>query len=257
MATLQPENSLHKELLLTKDGFIRYCHQTGGDDESLLTEYLDESFLLAIEKEELIFPLLEETNEDTGIVTTYYSPFQIVIILALRENIVDKEGNLRDPDNIIWQEERGTRFIKWQGQSSVNIENKAEEEYLCKTFHQFLLFLHSFGLNHKYEHPDLSRMYTFLPQLHYDFSTVTEQSLNSFNITIEDLKSLRRIIGSQGMFIDPLKDWYEYIEKHPTYKKDLLRGNAASAQRCYEVCGLISSILEIVTKEKKRSLTRS
>ncbi|HRH23101.1 MAG TPA: hypothetical protein PK295_00505 [Candidatus Magasanikbacteria bacterium] len=256
METLQSEQN-SKDQLLTEDQFIQYCRTAGVYDEIALLRNFDEIFLKALRKDGLISPIFEQKNE-SGIID-YYSKFQVFIVLALRVNIVDADGNLRDPQNIEWQIERKQRHLRWCQTGFLYLDVASSGIFncleICKKFHRFLLFLQSCNLtDDRYELVEKRRMYVGLPPLHYDFSSLTEESLNSFGITVEDLKLLRSQIGSEARYIDPLKEWYLYVEKHPQTKKDLLRGEAAFAQRCYEICDIITLVLAKITGEEPRSL---
>jgi hypothetical protein len=258
METLQPEQS-PKDQLLTKDKFVYYCRTAGVHDTLHLLRNLDENFLLALQKDSLISPIFEDVEDGSGRSVSYYSRFQIFIPLALSENIVDSEGDLRDPENMEWQLEQGSRYMRWRKTAFLHLNQASSvgSSYLevCKKFHQFLLLILTLKIHDRHEDPHKARLYTDLPPLSYDFSPITEESLSAFSLNVNDLKQLRLQIGFCGREIDPLKAWGEYVDKHPQKKKDLLLGEAALAQRCYEICDLITSVLEVVTGEKPRSLT--
>lgn len=256
MKTLQPYK-IKKDQLLTKDQFIYYCRTAGVHDQIVLLRNFDDLFLEALHKDGLIAPIVQEVNGTETV--EYYSRFQIFIPIALRVNIVDADGNLRNPDDIDWQLERKQRYIRWCQTAFLYLDIKSPSIFdypdLCKKFHRFVLLLHSLNLTReRAELVEKSRLYVDLPSLHYDFSSITAETLPSFDLNVEDLRLLRLHIGSEARYVDPLKEWYSYIKKHPQTKKDLLRGEAALAQRCYEICDLITLVLEKAAGEKPQSL---
>lgn len=108
--------------------FKRYCEQ---DEMSSVkvTRHIPEDFLPACKKDGLIMPIVEreeEMKQKDGTVTTYtaryYSPFQIYLVSAFVNNVVNEEGVLQDPENLDWQKQQGARYIKWSDSSSFLVQ---------------------------------------------------------------------------------------------------------------------------------------
>ena len=268
---------IKKEQLLSKEAFIRYCISDEASIHTTTKLDIDQKFLKAAEKDGFIKPLLrlkEKVKQRDGTekleTVNYYSPFQIYLVLELSKNIVDDDGYLRSPSHLDWQKEKGFRWVSWGGGGmSLTIDRKRQWKrnikfasenlpLFCDYFHRFLAFIHSFELkpNHLREIEE-RRFFSRLPSLAYNFEPLKDNGvklLKSYKLNIKILNLIRKEVAELATRIDPLEHWYYYIKRHPQFRKDLLKGDAALAQELYRIYDLLTTIVEVVTGKKTKPL---
>lgn len=270
MKNSKEERPIIKEQLLKEDRFIEYCNFDAYRKRKLGT-LINLDFLRAIENEGLLSPLLKQKETTTThdgkeekITVNYYSPFQIFMVAILSRNVVDS-GHLRSPDTLEWQKQEGHHFISWGESSAFNtklIKDKKELNYfsLYKFFHNFLRLLHSLEQTRDYDYIKQNRQRYFsseYPHLNFDFRLVEKNIIKILSIYKLDIEKLNKIRAHVGLFaneIDPLGQWYYYLEKHPQTRKDQLKGAAILAQELYRLCDLIVDTVEMATGEKQKPL---
>jgi len=96
-----------------------------------------------------------------------------------------------------------------------------------------------------------------LPSLAYNFEPLKDNGvklLKSYKLNIKILNLLRKEVAELATRIDPLEHWYYYIKRHPQFRKDLLKGDAALAQELYQIYDLLTTIVEVVTGKKAKPL---
>ncbi|MGB9726690.1 MAG: hypothetical protein ACPLXB_01175 [Minisyncoccia bacterium] len=270
------KSEIKKEQLLSEQAFINYCNYDEANIHGVRISRLDidQRFIKAAEKDGFIKPLLklkelvkrEDGNEKLEIVK-YYSPFQVYLVLALSKNIIDDDGYLRSPADLEWQKEKGFRWVSWGWSGHSLIMDKKRQwsrkmefatdnlPLFCDYFHRFLTFLHTLEL--KPEHFREFEERRQLPSLTHNLEPLRNNGLKllkSYKLDIKILNLLRKSVGDFAVSIDPLEHWYYYIKRHPQFRKDLLKGDAALAQRLYEIYDLLTEIVEIVTGKKSEPL---
>lgn len=269
--------------LLPEWGFIHFCNEDQANSYAWGRMDISEQFLRAAEKDNLIKPLLQvqgkirqnDGTEKEGLVN-YYSPHQIYLLAELKHNILDEDGNLRAPDTINWYTERPKeqrpRYISWgRGMSfwADNPKKRDEDEdnlwigahLLSEYLHNFLELLHSFEQpkgEERYSMPEEKRRYwSNAPILEYNFESLKSSGkklLKTYGLDEKKLIILRRNIGQFAEMVDPLAHWYYYIERHPEWKKDLLKGDASLAQEIYRLYDLLTEVWEVVAKQKSKPI---
>lgn len=263
-------NGLFKAQLLHESAFIRYCNDTYlGQDHKL---NLTEKFLRAANKEELIKPLLQErvqeiTPEGKKKVRTikYYSPHQLFMVVGLRKNII-KGGKLSSDRKLMWGPAE-YRSIVWgdsyhysvfaDSGKPVGSSLQIDVPNFANDFHNFVLLLHSQPRLEPYsfEQDERRRYFTLAPDARFNLKAVRKEgSLKNFDLNTEKLDHLRAAIGSLAAKIDPLEYWYDYMKKHPQFRKDKLKGEALIAQELYLTEQLVSDVLANATGEIQPSL---
>lgn len=251
----------HIDQLYTQDAFLSFCNDDHFNSHGRkLGVKITSEFLTACEKDEFIVPVYVQDK------IRYYSPFQIFLVAELCHNIVDEEGFLRDAGmmDLAYQKEHETRYINWGGQSAFNIDNRITEKdkkskipnqfTLMKDFNNFVTCLHTFqtarGTNNwNYEK---QRLYRHAPQIQFDFSKELDlkKILKEYKLDIAKLKILIKVVGNLALHIDPMEQWFNYIHKHPTLRKDELKGMASVAQELYNICDIAKELVE-ATEQKE------
>jgi hypothetical protein len=262
---------ISRDSLYTEDSFIHYCNLDEFSSPKFF-EPINEGFLRAAEKDELIVPLVIEKQirkledgTETEVDVRFYSPFQIFLVAALIRNIVDEDGNLRSPDNQQWQKEQNTRYVKWSDTSEFWVDHykakKSEEPdqlgnyfSLADDFHKALQLIHSLPPEDSYElMRDKGRLFTRMPNFAYDLSPVKKSKASYLEQYELDSKKLKRVIanvGSLAMHIDPLERWLYYLQRHARERRDQLKGLAAVSQDLYGFCDIGYEILDAAYEEK-------
>lgn len=246
---------LRTDNLLKKEEFIIYLTRDATGHDSKLGAMFYDPFLNALMEEGLLLPITSEKGVD------YFSPFQIFLIFATSENSLNADGRIAYTETPSYETNgRTIRLIGWCGSAIPELEKGSERYTPWKFAHDltnFLKLLHSLPIKNRYKDKSYQkRLYTTLPEINYDFSGVGQKTIEQHSLTVEMLRGLRNTIGFFAQSVDPLSEWYEYVKKHPLKRKDLLKGGAARAQRCYELCDLIGEYIEHVTGEKQGSLYR-
>ncbi|MDP3296840.1 MAG: hypothetical protein Q8N09_04480 [Thermodesulfovibrionia bacterium] len=276
------KREIKKDQLLPEWDFIHFCNDDPANSYGGRME-INEHFLRAVEKDNLIKPFLQEegkARQSDGTVkdglVNYYSPHQIYLLAELQHNILDEDGNLRAPDTVERYKERPKeqrpRYISWGRGSSFWADNpkKRDEDEdnlwvgahsLSEYLHSFLELLHSFEQpkeQERYYLPEEKRRYlSNAPILEYDFKPLKDSGkklLKQYGLDEKKLIILRRNIGQFAEMTDPLAHWYYYIERHPEWKKDLLKGDASLAQELYRLYGLMTEVWEIIAKKKSEPI---
>ncbi len=268
----KPERKINTKQLYSEQGFIGYCMS----DERTMTKKLgaeiSPAFLLACENDGLIKPLHTEEQKQTlptGEVVNlvkFYSPFQIFMVSVLCKNIVDENGLLRDIKitDLEYQKEHKTRYIGWGDWMGFNVDREKNGSLppphginhfsFAKDFHNFLKLLHSLENldRYKYYDPDKMRLYQNAPQLQYDLTPFRDNKklLSEYSLWVEKLKVILKNVGYYALNIDPLEEWYYYIQRHSQQRRDEFKGLASVAQDLYALCNIITEIIEIVSGKK-------
>lgn len=279
MSKKNEKREIKQDQLLPEWGFLRFCNEDPANSYVGGRMEISEQFLRAAERDNLIKPILQvqgkirqnDGTEKDGLVN-HYSPHQIYLLAELQRNILDEDGNLRAPDTVDWYKERPKeqrpRYISWgRGMSfwADNPKKRDEDEdnlwvgahLLSEYLHNFLEMLHSFdqpkGEERYYLPEERRRYWSNAPILEYDFKPLKEggkKLLKQYGLDEKKIIILRKNIGQFAEITDPLAHWYYYIERHPEWKKDLLKGDASLAQELYRFYGLLTEVWEIIAKKK-------
>lgn len=286
MSKKNEKREIKQDQLLSEWDFIRFCNEDQANTYVGGRMEINEQFLRAAEKDNLIKPILQiegkiRQNDDrkkVGLVN-HYSRHQIYLLAELRHNILGEDGNLRAPDTVDWHKEcpkeQRPRYISWGLQGNGYLANKSnreswddEEEYLggADTYRRLSFWLHSFlEFLHSFEQPkepyflprDKRRYWENTPTTEYDFKPLKsggKKLLAVYELDERKINILRKSVGQFAETIDPLIHWYYYIERHPEWKKDLLKGNASLAQEIYRLYYLLTRIWEITTKKRSEPI---
>ena len=280
MSKKNEKREVKKDQLLPEWGFIRFCNEDQANTYVGGRMDINEHFLKAAEKDELIKPLLqikEKQKQNDGtekeVLVKYYSPYQIYILAELRKNILDEDGNLRAPDTIDWYKERPKeqrpRYISWGGGMSFWADNPKKRDreddelwvgaHLVSDYlYRFLELLHSLEQpkEHYYLPIEKRRYWNNAPITEYDFTPLKngKKLLSTYGLDEHKLNILRKNVGQFTEVIDPLAHWHYYIERHPEWKKDLLKGDASLAQDLYRLYHLLTEAWEALMGKKSEPI---
>ena len=266
---------LKKEQLYSERFFVGFCERDAVDgrkiEKSITKEFLD-----ACEKDGFVVPFFTQketvpnpNGKQEEFDMRYYSPFQIFFVAALSENKVDTEGCLRNPDDWEYQYEHKTRFVNWGGWGAFNADIYLKKKIdgdpddsagpnhyrLADEFHQFLRLLHGLDEEKDYQKkdPDRSRYFQRQPPFQYNLDPLRADPMGylaSYELDPAKLKKLVANIGYFASHIDPLERWYYYVQRHPQWRRDTLKGKAALAQDLYGLCDVLYDIIELASGEK-------
>ena len=127
---------IKKEQLLNRQRFIGYCRFDHSSTRATFKLDVDERFLLAAEQDGFLKPLLiveEKIRQQDGSEkiepVSYYSPFQLFIVAALRENSVLDDGLLWGQivrGELDFYRKQGSRVMNWGVGMGFNDETKGE-----------------------------------------------------------------------------------------------------------------------------------
>jgi hypothetical protein len=268
-----PPRTINIDQLYTQDAFLSFCndYHSSRYNQKLGVKITTE-FLLACEKDRFILPIhiQKEAVIESGKKVTkeikYYSPFQIFLVAELCNNFIDKDNTLWDVDmsTLEYQQEHNTRFINWGGHSAFNIDNRKTEKnvkskvlnqfVIMEDFHNLLLFIHTCKTLDKSvdrDH-DKRRLYRSSAQIQFDFSDFVDikKELKRYHLDAKQVKVLIKIIGNFALHIDPMEQWFNYIHKHPTLRKDEFKGMASVAQELYNICDIAKELVEAVEQKE-------
>ncbi len=265
------DENIHKDELLSEDAFIRFCNRGYLADEDRLQ--VTKKFIDAAKKDRLIAPLLsvkeEQTTQEGKIVkrkVDYYSPHQLFLLVGLRRNII-KKGRLSSARQMAWAAVP-TRTVLWGAQYSYTVNSETGEPLgvpsqldipqIAKHLHNFLRLVHSQPQTNEADKIDYHRERYFngAPKVRFVFDALEEGKvkLSNFDLKEEDLVQLRYLIGQLATNIDPMEHWYYYIEKHPQWRKDKLKGDALLAQELYLTETIVVDVLSVATGKPQPSL---
>lgn len=267
---------IKKDQLLPERSFIGFCNYDEASSHTTSRLDINQQFLRAAEKDGFIKPLLkikESIKQNDGTekleMVNYYSPFQIYIITELAQNSVLDDGFLwgaHAQESLDYYKEHNFRAISWGRGLEINVEaykkKKAPKDFnpfvICDYYHRFLKLIHTFELNSPHlAERDKLRIFTNTPSFDYNLEPIKKEGikpLKKYQLDIPKLNQLRQAIGRLATEIDPLEHWYYYIKRHPQMRKELLKGEAALAQRLYEIYDLLTGIVEMITGEKSKPL---
>jgi hypothetical protein len=269
---------IKKEQLLNRQRFIGYCRFDHSSTRATFKLDVDERFLLAAEQDGFLKPLLiveEKIRQQDGSEkiepVSYYSPFQLFIVAALRENSVLDDGLLWGQivrGELDFYRKQGSRVMNWGVGMGFNVDHAKKRQkdppmfspfLVCDYFQQFLELLHSLDLypRHEMEYRGEGRMYGDLPSSAYKFDSIKENGkaiIKSYGLTLEKINALRWHVGNLAVTIDPLEYWHYYVERHPQTKRDLLKGDAAIAQELYLVYGSLTKIHQLVSGQRSEPI---
>jgi hypothetical protein len=237
------QEAFYQNFPLEVDKFIDYCKERGINVNRRYLEYL--------EKEGLFRPIMRvdsyyvnntadrKKKYETGhvidpcqkefvpwnnfyekreryreeIVHSYYHPYQIYSL----NRVLETRSRALTRFNIIPQND----------ESVVNIRKKEK-------------FMSDYLPNNLYE-----RWYDFQKRI------VQKEIVSALGLETKDIDDYRGLIGSYGLFIDPLKEWYDLI-KYITYgKRQKLKGKALLAQDFYIISDMLALLLEDLTGKKQ------
>lgn len=263
------KKTLELKQLLNERAFINFCNKDWVGGHKL---NVDADFLMALGKDGLLVPLLRQKEsvpdpygQQKQVLVNYYSPHQIYTVAEFQGNKVGDEGLIISENEAIYTSNaQNYRPITmgWDGRTLMLEKGKALQSYtgdnifkVIKNLNSFLRFLHSNRLVDRYSLDAKDRLtkerhVNGAPELTYDFTELKNVGLpliEPYGLTIKKLKELRNVIGACAIHIDPLEYWFYYISRHPRFKRDLFKGKAALAQDLYDVCGLISEVVEAIT----------
>jgi hypothetical protein len=87
----------------------------------------------------------------------------------------------------------------------------------------------------------------------YDFQKriVQKEIVSALGLETKDIDDYRGLIGSYGLFIDPLKEWYDLIKYIIYGKRQKLKGKALLAQDFYIISDMLALLLEDLTGKKQ------
>jgi len=254
-----------KDQLMPEQGFIRFCNDgyAGSDKRLKVTS----EFIKAAQKDGLIAPLLTETVEEPGTdgqpvkqTVAYYSPHQLFLMVGLRENVI-KDGRISSEEELAWGPEK-YRTILWEPSYGFTVNattgqpigkvNQINVHGIASHFDNFLKLLHTLPLHGDYESAkyDRGRYFAMAPKVRFNFVSLKkdgEQRLKAHELTVDDLILLRQAVGSLAARIDPLEYWYDYLKRHPQWRKDKFKGDALLAQELYLTEELVADTIEAVT----------
>lgn len=258
------DENIHKEQLLTEYAFIRFCNEGYLGDEGRLE--ITKKLLDAAKKDGLMMPLLRARQELVaadgrpvkGEMETYYSPHQLFLLVGLRRNVI-KKGRLCSKETLAWARVP-TRTVLWSSRfgfvvnadtgEPLGLSNDLDIPRIAAKFHDFMRLLHSLPQTNEAEKIDYhrERYFSAAPKVHFVLDAIKKDGklLKQYGLVKEDLVLLRRFIGELAATMDPLEHWYYYIERHPQWRKDKLKGDALLAQELYLTESLVTDVLEIV-----------
>lgn len=269
---------IKKDQLLPERSFISFCNHDPANNYVGGRMEITEQFMRAAEKDNIIRPILqfeEKVKQEDGTekmqMVNYYSRHQIYLMAELKDNKIDKDGYLWGGEEAVgWRyglgEPQKLRMIAWGRGSWVNPESLNKQFgddwlsilQLSKTLHSFLELLH--GLEPTPRHlmrEEKHRHWNDASILDYNLEPVKTGSnrlLKLYELDTNKLNLLRRHIGQFAEITDPLAHWHYYIERHPEWRKDLLKGDASLAQEIYRLYDLITEVWETITKEKSEPI---
>lgn len=262
-------NGLFKDQLMNRRQFLYFCNESYVGDQKRLN--VTEEFLDAAEKDELIVPLAtEELVDGEKNVTTekYYSPHQLFLATGLRKNIV-KENRLSSAEQMVWGP-GNYRTILWGESYGYTVDadtGKPIEKTLsmydvpsvADNFHKFVKLLHTQPLHNRYDYIDYDkrRDFTMAPEIRFNLSQLGKKpaaTMKEFDLNIEQLNTLRASIANIATKIDPLEYWYDYVNRHPQFRKDKFKGDALLAQELYITERIVSDVVEMFSGKKQRSM---
>ena len=190
------------------------------------------------------------------IVFTYYHPYQIFFLKWLLNNelTITSFSFPQKDDELL------TAARKWENSLKKRLEIFGEASERQDKFVELLLFIQNKYLplvkepgriiitgdfydsidNSSFEKLDNLRK-TIIP----------EEIIKTLGIEIEQIKSYRDSIGSQGLFVDPLDSWYDLIKYTNYDKRQKLKGKALLAQDFYLVSDMLALLLEDLTGKKQ------
>src|SRR3989344_4808611 len=236
--------------------------------------------------------IVKEEGIEKEVLTNYYSPHQIYIITALSKNQVH-DGLLWADHDLEFYKLQGFRMVNW-GRSGyafnitleqsgkglrvvnqkqignaaiVSVEREGSNrkdpslDHLqdCKDFHNFLVMLHSLE-QQEYSYTrdrNKDRHFTDAPSLYFNLTplkTEGDKILKNYELDLQKLKRVTHNLAGVATDIDPLEHWYYYINRHPQWRKDLFKGDAALAQELYRVYDLLIEAIEAVSGEKQQEM---
>jgi hypothetical protein len=80
---------------------------------------------------------------------------------------------------------------------------------------------------------------------------IPKEIVRALGLKTKDIDDYRGLIGSYGLFIDPLNDWYDLIKYINYDKRQKLKGKALLAQDFYIISDMLALLLKDLTGEKQ------
>lgn len=270
------QRKINTAQLYPEPHFLHYCTVDENSVSRKIGREIAPSFLQACENDGLIQPLHvedqkqknQQTGEEAMVPMKFYSPFQIFLVSILSKNIIGDDGLLRDVSfvDLKYQNEQKTRYVAWGDWSAFNVEHEKNATtpplginhfVFAEDFHNFLRLLHSlepldYYKNYEYYDRDKIRLYRGAPELRYDLAPFRNDKklLEKYSLNADKLKIIINTVGYYALNIDPLEEWYYYLQKHPQRRRDELKGLASVAQDLYGLCNILTEVIEIVTGKK-------
>ena len=165
--------------------------------------------------------------------------------------------------------EERPRFISWGGGFSFSPRDvgdparKKSDDVLFNvylftaTFVALLRFIHTTPLKDKYQMPiDESDIFESVATFDHDLTAIVSllDELKQCSSMRRNSISSRTHVAQAAAIIDPLELWYYYVDRHPSPKKSLLKGDARVAQKLYKIYNLITDVWQRVTGEESKPL---
>jgi hypothetical protein len=80
---------------------------------------------------------------------------------------------------------------------------------------------------------------------------IPKEIVSALGLEVEGIKAYRHSVGGNGLYIDPLKEWYDLIKYIKYDKRQKLKGKALLAQDFYLISDMLALLLKDLTGEKQ------
>ncbi len=194
------------------------------------------------------------TEYPRAVIRTYYHPYQIYCL----KKALEVELRL-SPLSIPQQDDELVISIrKWEKFMSDYLENLRKNSKKHEKVVELLLFIQNKYLpivkqpgdksvtGDKYHITSL-----FEKQDDLQKRIIPKEIVSVLGLEVEVIKGYRDRIGSYGLFIDPLKHWYDLIKYIKYDKRQKLKGEALLVQDFYLISDMLALLLEDLTGEKQ------
>ena len=189
------------------------------------------------------------------IVHTYYHPYQIyfltkVLEVGLRLSLFKIPQ--RDDELVI-------SIRKREKYMSDYLEKLRKDSKKHEKFVELLLFIQNKYLPHVKQpgyisvtgdNYHINNLFEKLDALQKRI--IPKAIVGSLGLEAEEIKRYRGLIGSHGLSIDPLKNWYDLIKYINYDKRQKLKGKALLAQDFYLISDMLALLVKDLTGEKQR-----
>lgn len=187
------------------------------------------------------------------IVHTYYHPYQIYFISKILNNeiILTPLSFINENDKLILEARKWENFLKIRLDLFRNSMVKEDKfvELLLFIQNKYLPFVKQPGRIIFIENIYHSNTFEKLNELAKKI--IPKDVINALGIDAEEIKSYRTAVVSTGLFIDPLKEWYDLIKYTNFNRRQKLKGKALLAQDFYLISEILALFLKDLTGEKQ------